>query len=317
MALPSKQRDYPQLLVFDITNVRAVLRKAFDWIFQLDANLEALKAKVDVPVTVPSAVGYLEDLHNQRETVHGPADLPLGSTYYETDRGVSYQIRMVSAAKAWVYFSGKMRGTQSTLPTDLGVADTGFLFEVTDYAHLLQWSGTGWGWAPGDEQSNYIRGWLAAPSPATGWKLVDGKGDDGSTIGASHPVKYLKSDGTLGSITSATVAPCLPDLTAGTNFLALGAANTGTNAAVAPTINTEPTVSSDSAGTPTGSADNATLSTTSSFQSGGAATAVTQVSHNHTLTMNAMGTHTHTLSGGIWNADGTPKSVVLIPYYRK
>ncbi|GEM_PF-3011399 len=159
-----------------------------------------------------------------------------GALWYETDRTVWYQLQAGGAsAGSWRWIDGECICTQANLPTDLGANDKGFLANVTDYNHVLAWSGTAWTAGPGWDEPCYIRGFMVDPT-GTGWKLCDGNGDDGSAIGVAHPVKYLKPDGTLGSLTSATVAPCVPNLVGSPAFLQFGATATGINAPVAPTL---------------------------------------------------------------------------------
>ena len=157
-----------------------------------------------------------------------------GAIWYETDRTVWYQFE----AGAWHWIDGTYSCTQANLPTDLKANDNGFLALVTDYNHVLQWNGStpGWQAGPNWDSPGYIRGFMLDPSPATGWKLCDGNGDDGSPISSSHPVSYLKPNGTLGTITSATMAPCIPNLAGSASFLQFGSPATGINAAVAPSL---------------------------------------------------------------------------------
>ena len=139
---------------------------------------------------------------------------PNGTLYWETDRTVLY----MALTGRWVYVAGMMSATQATLPVDLGSGDAGFLVNVTDYAHQLQWNGAAWGWAPGDSGSGYIG--LFEVDPGTGWHLYDGSA-----------VNYLLGTGALASVT-------LPDLTsiaANAAYPKAGSPNSGPNAAVAPT----------------------------------------------------------------------------------
>lgn len=101
--------------------------------------------------------------------------------------------------------------TQATLPTNLTVNQKGFIVEVSDYAHTLRWTGSGWEWGPGDSGSGYLAPFLAAPAQA-GWKLCDGS-----------TVKQLNGDGSLSDVT-------LPDYTTAA-YLKLGkTASIGPNA---------------------------------------------------------------------------------------
>lgn len=115
---------------------------------------------------------------------------------------------------------------QNDLPTNLGPNDKGFLINVSDYAHILQWTGTGWAWGPGDPGSGYVAPFLSVPTQV-GWHLCDGS-----------TVQRLNSDGSLTNVV-------LPDFTTAV-YLKLGTLLAmGPNAASGATLAT-------SAGTPSG-----------------------------------------------------------------
>src|SRR4051812_43827020 len=71
-----------------------------------------------------------------------PTSYVEGSDFYETDRQIWY----AAVGNNWIYKTGILQTTQTNLPTDLGLNDTGLLAYVSDYAHLLQWTGAGWQW---------------------------------------------------------------------------------------------------------------------------------------------------------------------------
>ena len=94
--------------------------------------------------------------------------------------------------------------TQATLP-NLTTADAGALIHVTDYNHVLQWTGSGWEWGPGDAGGGFIQGFLTAPV-STGWKICDGStanmlNGDGTVTAVKLPdyttAAYLKLGKTL------------------------------------------------------------------------------------------------------------------------
>jgi hypothetical protein len=143
-----------------------------------------------------------------------------GGLYYETDRGVYYVARMVSNVATWVYQSGYMSVVQASLPTGLGASDAGFLAWVTDYGHILQWSGSAWGWAPG-EQGSGMDVFFEVDPTGVGWHLVDGS-----------TVSYLKANGTLGSVT----LPNLSGTSPSPSFLVAGTPNSGVTAPVNPVL---------------------------------------------------------------------------------
>ncbi len=70
---------------------------------------------------------------------------------------------------------------------NLGAEDTGLLVHVTDFNHVLEWTGTGWDWGPGESGSQLNVQFLNDPMEPW-WKLFDG----------SLGITFLKSDGTLG-----------------------------------------------------------------------------------------------------------------------
>lgn len=81
---------------------------------------------------------------------------------------------------------------QAALPA-LGAGDAGYLAWVTDYNHLLYWSGAAWQWGPGENGSGYIQ--FFAIAPGTGWALVNGSA-----------ITYLKPDGTTATVTPGSMA---------------------------------------------------------------------------------------------------------------
>jgi hypothetical protein len=130
---------------------------------------------------------YLEGTHADRiDEKNDPAQYRPGTWFYETDRTVLYQVRIVDVAAVpptspptftqeprWVYVAGTMRGLAVTnKPTDLGAYDTGFLFYAADYAHTWRWTGSTWQYAPGDRASGEIA-WFTV-DPGTGWALCNG-----------------------------------------------------------------------------------------------------------------------------------------------
>lgn len=162
---------------------------------------------------------YFEGTHAERAAVD-PETVAEGSTYFETDTSVYY----ISSGLIWRYLSGNVGGIigvlQAALPVGLGISDAGLLVRVTDYDHLLQWTGTTWTWGDGGgDRSGRFEFRLDAPDPAIGWHLCDGA-----------IVSRLNADGTLTNVT-------LPDWTTA-DYLKVGivaaahAAASGISAAV-------------------------------------------------------------------------------------
>jgi hypothetical protein len=116
--------------------------------------------------------------------------------YFETDTKLVYQWR--GASLAWSYVAGIYARTQAQLAAvaaTLKASDAGLLLNVTDYGHILQWTGAAWSWGPGEQGSGMSIPFTVAPTGA-GWHLANG------AVGVS----YLKSDGTTGTTTVANVA---------------------------------------------------------------------------------------------------------------
>ncbi len=146
------------------------------------------------------------------------ANLAAVGTYgTESDRTVVYQVQTVGSAKVWVYVSGVFKADFADEPTDLGPYDTGFLWDVSDYAHLLRWTGTGWEFV--DEMGGYFAFRVVAPD-GNGWQVCDGT--------ATHYLHIL-----AGVVSEVAITP--PNLTGNPAYLKGGAAYSATiHAAVVP-----------------------------------------------------------------------------------
>lgn len=192
------------------------------------AALAALKTTAAPPVATATSSGgsatSIVTTHASRNNF-AAGNYGIGSFLTETDRMVVYQVRFIANVKQWVYLCGEFACVQTSIPADLGINDSGFIADVTDYNHRLRWSGTAWGWAPGDNGSLYFSDFAAAPA-AAGWHACDG----------SAGVKYLKSDGTTGTVT-------LPNTVANASYRKSGATYAAAiTAAVAPTVTPTGTV---------------------------------------------------------------------------
>lgn len=125
-----------------------------------------------------------------------------GSMYFETDRGnVAYQLQ----GNVWVYAGGVLRAAFAAAPV-LKAADAGFLWYVSDYAHVLRWTGTGWEFV--DEMGGYVA-WRVIAADGSGWQLCDGS--------ATH---YLHVTGGVAS----EVAHTTLNMTGSPTYLKMGAA---------------------------------------------------------------------------------------------
>jgi hypothetical protein len=97
---------------------------------------------------------FLTGTHADRiDEKNDPAQYRPGTWFWETDRTVLYQVRVVpvvpatvppTVAPQWVYVLGTMEATKALRPTDLGPYDAGFQFAATDTGQLYLWDGTAW-----------------------------------------------------------------------------------------------------------------------------------------------------------------------------
>ncbi len=232
------------------------------------------------------------------------ADLPAvtaapdGSVYVVTDRNnIEYQLQ----GGAWVYKSGTYQRTQSQLAAliaTLGANDVGLRIAVTDYAHVL-WctAATTTDWAPEDDhRAGEITFFDVAPT-GNGWKLIDGNGDDGSAIGAGHPIRILKKDGTTRSNTTAAA------MNAGVYLRGANAYN----GAVTP-----PTVPTSSTPTFTGTPGTTGAASAGIQPSGPNSSTLTLASHTHSFTPAG------TVSTPVISLPGDPVAFSdALPYIRK
>ena len=129
-----------------------------------------------------------------------------GWLYIETD--TNSEAVFQSIGSAWVFVCGISRGVLADIPT-LTTDDENYLYEVTDYGHVLRWNGSAWLWGPGDLGSGFYQLFETTPT-AQGWQICDGStvarlNADGTTTNVTVPnvttPAYLK-----GGITAAAVA---------------------------------------------------------------------------------------------------------------
>ena len=105
-----------------------------------------------------------------------------------TPGAVAFSVR----SGKWLWVAGQGASAQASLPTDLLTTDAGALWAVTDYMHLLQWSGTAWTFSESDAGSRYIVMGTSTGSPTNGlWGACDGTA-----------YACLNGDGTTSSITT-------------------------------------------------------------------------------------------------------------------
>lgn len=92
-----------------------------------------------------TGIDVIQGTHIQRLAIYLPADQPLGSLYYETDRTVTYlNYATPSTSRVWLYLSGTMIGTFAGRPGDLTTYDSGFVYYASDRDLYYRWNGTTW-----------------------------------------------------------------------------------------------------------------------------------------------------------------------------
>ena len=131
--------------------------------------------------------------HAGRVNDFDPAAYPMGTTYYETDRTVTYTILPVLGVNVWRWTSGTYSVASLTvLPTGLGVNDTGLLVYDLTLMHIYQWTGTVWQFAPGDPGAAFTVATNRGGAPRGGvWQKCDG----------TAAITISKGDGTVDTIT--------------------------------------------------------------------------------------------------------------------
>ncbi len=201
-------------------------------------------------------------------------------------------IGWVSDGANWNYAYGVRKRTQSQLSAFaalLVTADAGLRVRVTDFEHLLEWTGSAW--TNVDELGGKIEGWTAAPL-TNGYQVCDGTA-----------TTFLKADGTTGSFTT-------PNLTG--HYAKFAAAYTGTAASGGTTADTTPTNNTAATGISVAIDDH-----TTSTETIAGATAVLTGPITHTATVTDP-SHNHTQNAH-HHAPGSIDlaRTELIAYYRR
>lgn len=202
----------------------------------------------------------------------------------------------------WLWVSGQGASTQANLPTDLLTTDAGALWAVTDYMHLLQWTGAAWDWSESDAGSRYIVMGTPTGAPNQGlWGACDGTAyavlnANGTTSNITTPnltgEVYIK--GSTAFAAQQAAARATWEASAVTNTESAHTHGIGTYAAAA--ASTGVTVDSNTTGISI--ADHSTAADTAVTGAGTRVTTanhvITDGGHNHAVTDPQ---HTHTLSG--------------------
>jgi hypothetical protein len=200
------QENLQETGLFRLNNVISFLGEL---ISKTREELRGVKGTADAAIPWDYGSPAQAGKHVDRLKIH-PEDMGEGFLFYEDDRDSLYQVQYVFPGRLdIVWIGGMMRGLQAQLPTDLQSKDAGFLYEVTDFRHVLRWTGSGWSWGPGELGSGYLQWFHGAPAPATGWALCDGSA-----------VTALNANGTTSLVTT-------PDLAAMQAFMKIGGAYDG------------------------------------------------------------------------------------------
>jgi hypothetical protein len=89
-------------------------------------------------------------------------------------------------------------GTIANVPTGLGAADAGRLFDLTDYGHRIMWTGAVWTFAPGDIGNGFLRPHAVVPQEV-GWQECDGTVTNYLTLGAAVTVTAFTTPNLKGT----------------------------------------------------------------------------------------------------------------------
>jgi len=201
--------------------------------------------------------------------------------------GTAYLVRRWTGS-AWVLVEagGRYKRTQSqlaALAATLGADQAGLEVEVTDYAHILRWTGTVWERSPSDPEHSDTFHMAGAAITETGWHACDG---------ASRGVSYLKYDGSLGTrdLPNLAATPAMPKL--GSTYSATVAAAvapaltmnsyTPLGTVAAPSLTMNSYTPAGTVAAPGITVDSKTLTTANFVTTGGATPGVTEVAHSHT-----------------------------------
>lgn len=113
-----------------------------------------------------------------------PNSVTQGTTYYATDRTVSY----ISISGHWYYRDGIQRGLLSAKPSPSVLYDNGYRYYATDYDWEFVWNLITWERVGG--ANLYVESFQVAPTK-NGWGLCDGT-----------TYTYSKDDGSTGTVTT-------------------------------------------------------------------------------------------------------------------
>lgn len=132
-----------------------------------------LTGLVGLSATVQPSV--IEDSHGNR-VKYPPAEYQR-VLYFEVDRFVFYLSVLSSGNWQWLYATGQMNDTSTTLaalPGDLAQFDQGFLFRSEQFDRVWRWTGTVWHYNDGSLGAGAVVA-TNGPQPSGGyWQTCDG-----------------------------------------------------------------------------------------------------------------------------------------------
>jgi hypothetical protein len=200
-------------------------------------------------------------------------------------------------------FPGVLVGTLAAQPS-FGVSDAGKLYMVSDYGHLVRWTGTAWEFAHGDPQNGFFEVRAFAPQ-GVGWQLCDGSATD-----------YL----TVGGVTLTATPFTTPNAVAGTFLKALAVYTGAIDAAVAPGLSgSTQSVAPDVAGNTEFVNVNFLLETVDNNLDGSTVqvNATASYGHSHADGTLAAASHAHGLGTIAADAAARPPSLGGLLYFRR
>jgi hypothetical protein len=212
----------PDRMSFDVLELpqdTPLEKRALD---EINVRLLWLGRQIKRAASSSSDSPFLIGTRAERLVQYPSTSYTAGQQFLETDTGLTYVNRQIGSGPglAWYYLAGTVSvayssplASHAAFVRGLTSQDAGLLVNVTDFAHVLQWTGTSWQRGPGDsEHSDTFHSFAAVPADA-GWHECDGA-----------TVDYLKYDGTTGSRT-------LPDSKGTASYAKFGAAYSETIAA--------------------------------------------------------------------------------------
>lgn len=275
----------------------------------ISAQVQKIVQQVSVttgPATTASGL-LIVGTHVERITIYGGLTDPVGTQFYETDRGLLYVIDDSTGVKLWKYIAGVMYALFANRPVDLGAGDVGALYIPSEHLHWCMWRGTAWQIL--DDDGGTFKESARALGPE--YQVCDGtattylaiSGADLQQVAITTPDEvtapsgvYHNSIAVYTGVTNAAVAPGLSGQTADT---------TATNQAAATGVTVDPHTVVEI--TDVAGADDWAFDTQADADH-----TVNDPTHNHT--QNA---HHHAIGTLAVDATALPRTVGVLRYLRR